>query len=40
MDELKTFAHGRLVGHMDFFAENQIISTAVYFLQKVIDSFG
>jgi len=40
MSELKDFAHGRLVKHMDFFAENQTINTSIIFLQKTIDNFA
>lgn len=40
MRDLKKFAHGRLVSHYGFFSGNQVVSTAIDFLQKVIDNFA
>lgn len=40
MQELKSFAHGRLVKRWDYFEDNQVISTAICFLQKIIDNFA
>lgn len=40
MEALKEFANGRLVLHSDYFKTNQVIKTALLFLQKVIDSFA
>ena len=40
MDSLKAFAHGRMVQHFDYFDGNQVIRTALLFLQKMIDNFG
>ncbi len=39
MKKLKEFVHGRLIRHQAFFADNQTISTAFSFLQKIVDSF-
>jgi len=40
LDELKKFAHGRLVSHAGFFSGNQVINTSIAFLQKIIDNFA
>lgn len=40
LDALKEFAHGRLVRNEDYFSGNQVISTSVAFLQKIIDNFA
>ena len=40
LKSLKSFAHGRMVSHMGFFAGNQLISTSFAFLQKTIDNFA
>lgn len=36
---LKKFAHGRMLSHSGFFTGNQVISTSLAFLQKIIDNF-
>ena len=40
MQALKEFANGRMILHSDYFASNQIISTSLQFLQKIIDNFS
>lgn len=40
LDALKKFAHGRLVSHAGFFSGNQVVSTSIAFLQKIIDNFA
>ena len=40
MEALKKFAHGRMVSHIGFFSSNQVISTSISFLQKIIDNFA
>ena len=40
LDDLRRFAHGRMVSHIGFFAGNQVINTSLAFLQKTIDNFA
>lgn len=40
LEALQKFAHGRLVSHIGFFASNQVVSTSISFLQKIIDNFA
>jgi abortive infection bacteriophage resistance protein len=40
MEELKKFAHGRMVSHVGFFVGNQVINTSIAFLQKIVDNFA
>lgn len=40
LQSLKRFAHGRMVSHSGFFTGNQVISTALAFLQKIVDNFA
>lgn len=41
LDSLKAFVDGRLVRHMgDYFAQNNQITTALFFLQKVVDNLA
>lgn len=37
---LKKFAHGRMMSHSGFFTGNQLVSTSLAFLQKIIDNFS
>lgn len=40
MDSLKAFADARMMKHFDYFQNNQVVSTALLFLKKVIDNFA
>ena len=41
LDSLKAFVDGRLVRHIgDYFAQNNQITTALFFLQKVVDNLA
>ena len=37
---LKKFAHGRMMSHSGSFVGNQLVSTSLTFLQKIIDNFS
>lgn len=37
---LKEFANGRMISYMGFFSGNPVISTAIFFLKKMIDNFA
>lgn len=38
LSRLKSYIHGRMYEHIDYFQGNQVISTAFGFLQKVVDN--